>query len=784
MSIQTIEGFLLTRNWRDNERGIELEFWFATDSGPLCVLLNDERSVFFLAESSVAQAKDLLRGERGVEFKPVQLRDFGMDAVQAVYFRSHRALRRAADRLREQGQDPLESDVNPAQRYLMERFITGGALLRGELTQRGGHQLLRNPDIKAGTYSPRLSVVSVDIETAMDGLQLYSIGVHAVREREQYRHVFMLGDGATQDWVSSHASQQALLLAFLNWLADFDPDILIGWNVVNFDIWYLQRVADHLDIRLSLGRDQRQAHWRNLDDDGSRKAVQMPGRLVLDGIELLRAAFYRFESFSLENISRELLGEGKLLKGGDRGREIGVLFREDKTVLAAYNLKDCELVSDIFAHTALLDFALARTQMTGLNLDRMGGSVASFDNLYLPKLHRRGFVAPNASADLVSSPGGFVLDSTPGIYDHVLVLDFKSLYPSIIRTFFIDPLGLAIGTAGITAAEELVPGYDGALFARRGHILPQLIEDLWRSRDDAKAAGDDPLSQAIKIIMNSFYGVLGTPGCRFFDPRLASSITRRGHEILQRTRDYIEAAGQTVIYGDTDSVFVWVRDADSDAAAQSAGRELESALNAYWRATLAEEYALESALELEFETHYKRFLMPTVRGSEKGSKKRYAGVVAGEGGDRLIFKGLENVRTDWTRLAREFQEELYRRVFMHEPFEELVLSTTARVLAGEEDERLIYRKRLRRKLNDYQRNIPPHVQAARLCEARGLPVPARGDWVEYVITHAGAEPAAHPLAPLDYQHYVDRQLEPVADGILGFVGSSFRALVDKQITLF
>ena len=98
---------------------------------------------------------------------------------------------------------------------------------------------------------------------------------------------------------------------------------------------------------------------------------------------------------------------------------------------------------------------------------------------------------------------------------------------------------------------------------------------------------------------------------------------------------------------------------------------------------IREEFDLESVLELEFETHYKRFLMPTVRGSDKGSKKRYAGVVAGEDGDRLVFKGLENVRTDWTRLAREFQEELYRRIFMQEPFEDYVRELDAEVLAGE-----------------------------------------------------------------------------------------------------
>jgi DNA polymerase-2 len=284
--------------------------------------------------------------------------------------------------------------------------------------------------------------------------------------------------------------------------------------------------------------------------------------------------------------------------------------------------------------------------------------------------------------------------------------------------------------------------------------------------------------------MNSFYGVLGTPGCRFFDARLASSITRRGHEILGATRDFLEDSGHRVIYGDTDSVFVWIQGAASDEEAEEAGRQMEKDLNFWWQERIKDDFGLLSILEVEFETHYKRFLMPTIRGSDKGSKKRYAGVVTDESGDRLVFKGLENVRTDWTRLARDFQEELYRRIFYQEPFEEYVKALMGKVLAGESDELLVYRKRLRRRLDEYERNVPPHVQAARLHSDRGLAVPSRGDWVEYVITTSGAEPAARPLAALDYQHYVDRQLEPVADGILGFVGTSFRAITDSQIDLF
>ncbi|MEG7677104.1 DNA polymerase domain-containing protein, partial [Listeria monocytogenes] len=79
-----------------------------------------------------------------------------------------------------------------------------------------------------------------------------------------------------------------------------------------------------------------------------------------------------------------------------------------------------------------------------------------------------------------------------------------------------------------------------------------IVEQIWLGREAAKKQNNQPLSQALKIIMNAFYGVLGTSACRFFDPRLASSITLRGHAIMQQTRTLIEAEGYDVIYGDTD----------------------------------------------------------------------------------------------------------------------------------------------------------------------------------------------------------------------------------------
>ena len=190
------------------------------------------------------------------------------------------------------------------------------------------------------------------------------------------------------------------------------------------------------------------------------------------------------------------------------------------------------------------------------------------------------------------------------------------------------------------------------------------------------------------------------------------------------------------------------------------------------------EHRLQSFLEIEFETHYLRFLMPTVRGDKTGSKKRYAGLVQSDDGTYdVVFRGLESVRTDWTPLARRFQRELYRRVFLREPFEAFIRETLANLLAGRLDRELVYRKRLRRPLEDYTRNVPPHVRAA-----RKLARPGR--WIHYVITKSGPEPAQDEIPKPDYEHYRERQLGPAADGILQFLETSFEAITDAQLSIF
>ncbi|MBK4998057.1 DNA polymerase II [Pseudomonas sp. S31] len=782
------QGFVLTRHWHDTPQGTCVEFWLATDQGPRLLRLAPQESVAFLPQAQAAHAKVLLGDEPGAELKPLRLRDFEQRPVLGLYCRQYRQLLQLEQRLRSAGIDVLEADIRPPERYLMERFITAPVHYTGRMDSEGvvcDAQLKPSPG-----YRPPLRLASLDIETSERG-ELYSIALEGCGQRQ----VYMLGapgdQAAEVDFDLHFCADRAALLECLNqWLARHDPDAIIGWNLIQFDLRILHEHARQLDMPLALGRNGAPMTLRSHANRGHVFA-DAPGRLLIDGIEALRSATWSFPSFSLENVAQTLLGEGKAIDTPyQRMDEINRMFAEDKPALARYNLKDCELVTRIFAHTRLLEFLLERASVTGLAVDRSGGSVAAFCHLYIPHMHRLGFVAPNlGSRPDEASPGGFVMDSRPGLYDSVLVLDYKSLYPSIIRTFLIDPVGLVEGLRQPDDAHS-VEGFRGGRFSRSQHCLPAIVEDVWQGREAAKRAGNAPLSQALKIIMNAFYGVLGSSGCRFFDPRLASSITLRGHQIMRQTRALVEASGFDVIYGDTDSTFVWLKQAHDEEAAASIGRQLVAQINQWWREHLQQEMGLASALELQYETHYRRFLMPTIRGTDEGSKKRYAGLVQrADGGDEMVFKGLESVRTDWSPLARQFQQELYGRIFRGQPYREYLKEYVRSTLAGEQDELLIYRKRLRRPLADYQRNVPPHVRAARLADDynRQLGRPRQyqnGGWISYVITVAGPEPLEDRRSPIDYQHYLSRQLQPVADAILPMVGDQFEALIDQQLSLF
>jgi len=783
------QAFLLTRQVQDTHQGIRLELWFSTHNGPLQVYINSQQAVFFIRQDAIEKVQSLIQ-HSAAEIKKISLTDFQLNPVAAVYCHSLQYFYRFRDCLRDNQITIYESDIRPTERFLTERFITAPVSIHNPQNQLQ----LTNPAIKADTYQPNFRLMSIDIETDYKTNAIFSIAYIC----DNTQCVLMIGDenpSVTSDYIQYVSNEKQLLTTFIERVQKLDPDIFIGWNVINFDFRFLQKKSDLLNMPLTLGRNQSPIKWRQHHAEASHYFLHIPGRVVLDGIDTLKSATWQFPSFSLENVSNELLNRGKLIHQQDnldplyKAKEIKRQFYEDKPALAKYNLEDCQLVLDIFKKADLIHFAIERARLTGLEMDRVGGSVAAFDNLYLPRLHRKGFVAPNIGdyGNGNTAPGGYVMDSRPGLFDSVLVLDYKSLYPSIIRTFKVDPYARIIAKG--LPSDKTILGYDGASFAKHEHILPDIIAELWQARDQAKSEKNNALSQAIKIIMNSFYGVLGTPGCRVHDARLTSSITKRSHDIIKQSVKLINKQGYEVIYGDTDSVFVSLEKSVDNTTANTIGKKLITTINNYWREHLAENYGIESFLEMEYETHFTRFFMPTIRGSEKGSKKRYAGVVNKNAEDIIIFKGLENVRTDWTQLARDFQQTLYTKVFKREAYADFIRETVQQLTDGEMDKKLIYRKRLRQKLDQYHKNIPPHARAAINAEdffqQQGLPSRYQHKgWIEYVITVNGPEVLECQASKLNYEHYIEKQLTPIADSILAALNDSMENILKRQINLF
>jgi DNA polymerase-2 len=321
---------------------------------------------------------------------------------------------------------------------------------------------------------------------------------------------------------------------------------------------------------------------------------------------------------------------------------------------------------------------------------------------------------------------------------------------------------------------------NGAAFSREKGILPELIAAYFAARRRALDAGDEAASFVYKILMNSFYGVLGTPSCRYGRTELAGAITSFAKKWLHFSRDWFIQKGYRVLYGDTDSLFVetGLGDEASYETFLEWGKGCTGELNAVLKETVRDEYGLESFMELRFEKPYRRFMIPPLRnpgGEGRGRAKGYGGYLLDrEGSLSVEVKGMEAVRSDYTPLARRIQVELLELVFSgggEADFKNQVNKILREMRLGKLDGELVYRKRLSRAPETYTASTPPQVKAA-----RALGWKNKKGTVEYVWTINGPEPfmnengqlLAH--APLDYDHYAESQVLPTARSIAAAAG--------------
>ena len=839
-----------------------------SDGSTFAVVENRYRPNFYIRASDLAMVEQTIASlEQGVpefgsgaaEARASGLRTMDAEECRQVFCATREGKRRLRDALQMLTVRTYEADLRLTDQFRLERRIHGPVCIRGAFREgRYVDRVFVDPEVGPGRWQPRLSVMSIDIET---DTRTQAVRAVSLSLQDPFRDsgaveevVLFVGPELNEPGVHCFSDERKLLVEFRERVAALDPDVLTGWNVVDFDFQVLADRFRRHRVPFGIGRSREPAVYLP-QSEGRGSRVIVPGRQVWDGVRIVRASPDAFEDYSLETVSEAILGYGKRIEirtGENRVEAIERLYREQPRELCAYCLEDARLVHRILARTGLFELTLRRCTLIGVSPDLAWTSIAAFEHLYIEALHQRGRVAPTYGVDVLpmeSAPGGIILAPRPGVFDQVLVFDFQSLYPSIMRTFNIDPLSFvrppqtgflqggspAAAAAGAATAgeaeegeakerseaepEQAIRAPNGAEFRRESGILPELLDRFFESRAEAQAKGDAVASFVYKIIMNSFYGVLGARGCRFAGSDLAGAITSFGQLILSWCKSYLEDLGYAVLYGDTDSLFVTVPAESSEKRGVPDGEEICSRVNRALQQHLGRSYGVNSRLNLRFEKQYSRFFLPPLRGAngrkDKGRAKGYAGLLAvpidgftaerktagveAEGGkvedsasdsgstevrDRIEVKGMEAVRRDWTDLAHDFQMRMLELLFLSRPLAEIksyIEQLVAALYRGDLDGKLVYRKALRKPISAYTRSTPPHVKAAALLprgEQRGL--------IRYVITRAGPQPHRLLESPIDYDHYLERQLMPIASAFTEVLRTDLETLFGKggQLWLF
>ncbi len=741
---------------------------------------------FFIKESDLKKVKPLLTKYK---FEETNLTNFKNEKVIKITAKTQPELSKLYQAIHKL--ETYEADIKPHLRYLIDNNILGIINIEGdyESTERI-NRIYNDPEITPlkTEYKPKLKIVSIDIESDKSTGKLFCIGLYTEKENE--KKVFMVTNRKLENVISCKTESDCLE-KFKQELIKIDPDIITGWNIIDFDLIYLKSLFQKHKIPFDIGRNNDNIRLRIESNFFKASSADIPGRQVLDALNLIKDPFIKeaptikhaeFESYQLEDVAQALLKEGKLIKGKSRHEEIESLYKkntqESHQKLADYNLMDCQLVYKILEKTKIIDLAIERSQLTGLPLDRLTASIAAFDSLYIRKAREKSLVCQTTHFGNKEEriKGGYVQSTKSGIYHNVLVLDFKSLYPSIIKTFNIDPASY-IENPSEKEKNSLIESPNKAYFKNTNGILPEIIARLHSAREKAKKEKRELSSYAIKIIQNSFFGVLASPNCRFFNLEMANAITHFGQFIIKLTAQEIEKLGYKVIYSDTDSSFVETNLPKEKA--NELGIKIQEHINNFYKDYVKKHYNRISYLELEFEKQYLSLMIPKLRGQETAAKKRYAGLIEKNGKEKLDIIGLESIRGDWTEAAQEFQKELLLKIFHKEDPIPFIKSFIKKIESGSLDKELIYRKSIRKPLEEYTKTTPPHVKAARQLKK------LESNIIEYYQTIAGPEPIQNLKHKIDYEHYIEKQIKPIANQILSLFNKYFDDLKDsKQTKLF
>ncbi len=617
---------------------------------------------------------------------------------------------------------------------------------------------------------PPLRMLAFDIETVGSGKE-ESIIMASLADTDGFRKLVTYGKISGRNSMMVQ-DERSLIEAFVSALNERDPHIIAGYNTDRFDFPRIISRASKLGIDVRIGRDSKGIAFKR---KGRIVSCQIAGRVHIDlysFVESILSQSLTSEVLTLDRVARELLGMGK---EKIKWKDIEQAWKTKKGLekIAEYCMWDSEITLKLSEHLSPLIFELSRiTGSTPFDVCRMSYSQL-VESLLIRSVNERGEISLNrpVTEEIIKRrmtepyKGAYVRQPEKGIHDNIVVLDFQSLYPSIIAAYNVSPDKLDCGHQ--ECMQNRPPEEDHYFCKREKGIVTAILEDLIGRRVEAKKAIDKSRNKdekkrlfnqqfALKILANAFYGYYGYAGSRWYSRICAQSITSWGRYYIKKVIEFAESEGLNVIYGDTDSLFLKTSD-------RQQALKLARKINAI----------IPEIMELELKDIYKRGIFIASQ-TGAAAKKKYALL---DRNDRLIMRGMETRRRDWSKIAKDTQEMVLYHILRDRSAEkaiEVVRQTVERLESGKAnmDDLVIYTQ-LAKPLDRYEQ-MSPHVRAAQKIVQKGGIVVV-GSTIAYIITKGSgsiserAEPAEEAKT-YDAGYYINNQVIPAAMRILSNIG--------------
>lgn len=642
------KGIVISGHYRREGDGVVIELHCRGEDGRSFTVLYDEfRPYFYIVEADDEVKQSLSSDQDVLELDDRVLWTGGRERnCLKVTIRYPFDVPKYRKRFQDRGSTILAADIPFVYRFFYDMDLGSYLEIEGSEVESG----IYTTDVvmKAASFANlepfkiKLKALAFDIENSIKSGELYMIG-HSTGWLELGENGdISTGHFAPDGKIEEQMEREDLIIQALeDLISREDPDIVTGYNIDGYDIPHILRRAKVISLEgLKMGRDG------SLIDSQGYRSWRARGRIVVDAWWEAKKAF-RPKKESLEAVSQLLFDEGKDDIDTSIIEEEWANRRED---VVRYCQKDAELSLRILDRTQAVKRAMALSYVAKLPLyDILSGTTSNLiDSILIREADRKDIGIPMTRRETKTAKieGAYVHSIEPGLYHWVIVLDFRSMYPSLM-------IENNICFTTLTGEEDgnipsPIPGIYFKPKKKREGLVPVILKRLMEDRINAKkemkaAKGSDEkeyyngLQDAIKVLMNSFYGVFASYFYRFTDRSIGSSITAYARENIKEIISTLDKEGMDVIYSDTDSVFVQSPMSDLQGTIAT-GKDLSRRFT-------------EGARVLEFEKVFSSFFT-------HGKKKRYVGKVVWPSDD-LVVRGYEMRRTDSFDIQGEALTEVF-----------------------------------------------------------------------------------------------------------------------------